>query len=64
MTTHNLSSADRIIFSPEIRNFCYIKKCRYRLCFYADCYSLNVFYALKGFFNKHPNNADDFSEIG
>ena len=31
--THLLSSADIIIFSPEISNFCYIKKHRWRLHF-------------------------------
>ena len=31
--THPLSSADIGIFSPEISNFCYIKKYRYRLHF-------------------------------
>ena len=31
--THPLSSADVSIFSPEISNFCYIKKYRYRLHF-------------------------------
>ena len=30
-----LSSADVSIFSPEISNFCYIKKYRYRLGFNA-----------------------------
>ena len=28
-----LSSADISVFSPEINNFCYVKKCRYRLHF-------------------------------
>ena len=31
--THHLSPADVSIFPPEISNFCYIKKCRYRLHF-------------------------------
>ena len=31
--THSLSSADISIFSPEISNFCYIKKYSYRLHF-------------------------------
>ena len=31
--THPLSSANVSIFSPEISNFCYIKKFRYRLQF-------------------------------
>ena len=31
--THRLSSADISIFSPEIREVCYIKKCSYRLQF-------------------------------
>ena len=31
--THPLSSADIRSFSPEIRKFCYIKKCMYRLHF-------------------------------
>ena len=30
---HSLRSADVIIFSPEISNFCYFKKHRYRLHF-------------------------------
>ena len=31
--THPLSFADISIFSPKIGNFCYIKKCKYRLHF-------------------------------
>ena len=31
--THPMSSEDSSIFSPEISNFCYIKKYRYRLHF-------------------------------
>ena len=31
--THSMSPADISNFSPEIRKFCYIKKCRYRLNF-------------------------------
>ena len=33
--THSLSFADVSIFSPEISNFCCIKKCRFRLHFSA-----------------------------
>ena len=33
--THTLSSADIILFSPEISKLCCIKKCRYRLHFHA-----------------------------
>ena len=31
--THDLSSADISIFSPEISKFCYIRKYKYRLHF-------------------------------
>ena len=42
--THSFSSADISIFIPEIRKFCYIKKCRYRL------YSNTFFLILLTFF--------------
>ena len=38
--THPLSSADISIFLPEVSNFCYIKKYRYRL--YFDTYFLFI----------------------
>ena len=38
--THPLSSADNIIFSPEISKFCYFKKYRYKL--YFDTYFLFI----------------------
>ena len=42
--THLLSFADINIFSPEIGNFCYIKKYRYALHFNAK---FNFFESLK-----------------
>ena len=38
--THPLSSADISIFLPEISQFCYIKKYRYR--FHLDTYFLTL----------------------
>ena len=42
--THPLSSADISIFSPEISNFCCIKKYRYRLHFNACLLILFTFF--------------------
>ena len=41
--THHLSSRNISIFSPEIRNFCYIKKYRYRLRFNTSILILLIF---------------------
>ena len=41
--THPLSSADISNFSPEIRKFCYIKKCMYRLHFDTKFVNLLTF---------------------
>ena len=45
--THPLSSADIIIFSPEIRKFYYIKKCKYKLHFDIFLIVLTFFHSLK-----------------
>ena len=42
--TDPLSSADISIFSPEISNFCYIMKYRYRLRFYTYSLILLIFF--------------------
>ena len=39
-----MSSADISNFSPEIRNFCYLKKCRYRLHFNTQFLILLIFF--------------------
>ena len=54
---HPLRSAAISIVSPEISNFCYIKKYRYTNSF-------NFFYVFKDFFNKSYRNFDDVSKIG
>ena len=64
--TYPLSSAETRIFSPQISNFCYTRKYRYRLHFneYIIFNSLDFFQSLTGCFNKHDCNFDDVSKIG
>ena len=42
--THPLNYADISIYSPEISNFCYIKKYRYRLHFNTQLLILLTFF--------------------
>ena len=56
------NSTDISIFSPEISEFCYIKKySRYTLNFGTLFY---LFWVFKGCFNKHGYNFDDVSKNG
>ena len=59
-----LNSANISIFLPEISNFCYIKKYRYRLQFkYIISCSINFYWVFKDLFNKHGCHLDDVSKI-
>ena len=61
---HPLNSVDISIFSPEISNFCYIKKYRYRLKFNTYFIFFNFFWVFENFLNKHGHNFDGVSKIG
>ena len=58
-----LSSVDNSIFSSEVNNFCYIKKCRYRLHFNTYLILLTLFWIFKGCFSKHGCNFGDVSKF-
>ena len=60
---HPLSSADVNICLLEISKFCYVKKYRY-VFWYIVSNSFNLFWVLKGFFDKHGYNFDDVSNYG
>ena len=52
------------IFSPENSNFCYIKKCRYRLHFNTGFLIYLICRLFKGCFNKRGWHFDDVSKDG
>ena len=60
---HSLRSADISIFLPEISKFCYIKKYRYRLDFYAWFLVFLAFLESEDLFNKPGYSFDNVSKI-
>ena len=64
--TYPLSSADTIIFSPEINQFYFLKKySRYSFPFwYIITNSFNFSWVIKDFFKKYGQNLDDVSKTG
>ena len=61
--TYLLSSADIIIFLPDISRVCYIMKIKiWTAYWYIFFNSLNLLWLFKEIFNKHGHNFHDFSE--